>query len=400
MSYESAGAPGVPVPLESQMKPWRVLHACERAELVTAVTEAQSGVGMRPQVLAREFWNSKPAASPSLMTTWQDVRDWRHALNETEVLSSVQIVHAHSFAAAMAAVRGSLPAIYDLSHTLEETSTVSSGSNPGPWLLRSFRVAEQFVLSRAGAVVAHANCMRDIACERGAASDNVFVVPEPLSLPGDLVPDRHWAAQHGVDLGYDAVLFALPVPDGIELTLRAFAELLVEIEHAVLLFELGDIDRTKLLSLARDLGVADNIRCVSADEHDLAAACADVVLVPAAGDPRIHVNPAMLWAMAAGKAVVAADLVENRECSPDGRGVIWYRNGDTKDLAQRAAFVARNPEFSRALGESGRFHVRATRAPQVIGRRYNDIYKHAQSRRRDNLPKISVPQLYTANVQA
>ncbi|MGZ4788768.1 MAG: glycosyltransferase [Terriglobales bacterium] len=380
------------------MKAWRVLHACDRVQTISALAEAQSGVGMRPQVLAREFWNSRHVTSPSLMTAWHDVRDWRHALNETEQLSSVQIVHAHSFAAAMAAVRGNLPSVYDFAQSLEQ-STTGDGANAGAWLLRSFRVAEQFVLSRAGAVVTHAQAMGKLACERGASPDQVFVVPEPWPIAGDLIPDRHWAALHGIDLGYDAVLFALPVPDGIESTLQAFSEVLVEIEHAVLLFELGDIDRNKLLSTARDLGVADNIRCISSHEHEHAAACADVILVPAASDHRVQVNPAMLWAMAFGKAVVAVDVPENRECSPEGRGVVWFKSGDTKDLAQRAAFVARNTDFGRALGESGRLNIRDTRAPHIIGRRYDDIYKHAQSRRRENLPKIPLPQLYTANVQ-
>ena len=386
---------------QPQVKAWRVLHACERADSSRLLAEAQSAVGMKPQVLAREFWNPQPSSSPSLMTAWHDVRDWRHALNEAEALTSLQVVHAHSFPAAMAAVRGNLPSICDFSQTLEEITAANTGSNAGPWLLRSFRVAEQFVLSRASAVVVHAKSMRDIACDRGATIDNAFVVPDPFVFNPDPVPDRDWAALHGIDLGYDAVLFALPVPDGIESTLHAFADILVEIEHAVLLFELGTLDRHNLLSLARELGVADNIRCISANEHEQASACAEVIVVPSPAEDSNHkVNQAMLWAMANGKAVVAADVASNRECSPDGTGVIWYQAGDKRDLAHRTAFVARNPEFARSLGESGRLYLRGTRSPNIIARRYDDIYKHAQSRRRDNQPKISVPQLYTANVQA
>ncbi|HVZ18380.1 MAG TPA: glycosyltransferase family 4 protein, partial [Terriglobales bacterium] len=328
-----------------------------------------------------------------------DVRDWRHALNEAEQLSSVHIVHAHSFAAAIAGVRGSLPSAYDFSQTLEEITT-TEGASAGAWLLRSFRVAEQFALSRASAVVTHAQSMARLACERGTSPENVFVVPDPFPIAAERLPDRDWAAFHGIDLGYHSVLFALPSPDGVEATLLALAEVLIEVEQAILLFELSDADRTELLSIARQINVADNIRCIAPQEHDQAVDCSDVILIPATSDPRIRTNPAMLEAMAAGKAVVAADVPENRECSPDGHGVIWFNRGDTEDLAQRAAFVARNSDFSRALGESGRSHIRATRSPQVIGRRYDNIYKYALSRRRDNLPKIPMPQLYTANVRA
>lgn len=392
-----AGTPMTVSPSDSQIKSWRVLHACEKAAALASLTEAQSVVGMRPQVLAREFWHDGNSSPLSLMTAWHAVRDWRHALNETEAAAQIQIVHAHSFASAMAAVRGSIPSAYDFSQGLEDTSVAHEGTSAGPWLLRSFRVAEQFALSRAGAVVTHSLAMHKIACERGAGTNNVFHVPEPVET-SRLIPDRNWAALHGIDLGYDVVLFALPALSGIESTLQAFARILVEIENAVLLFELGDLDRGKLLRLSRDLEVADNIRCISRDEHDQATACAELVLVPATGD-ETRANASMLRAMAAGKAVVAADVPENRECSPDGRGVIWYREDDSHDLAQRAAFVARNAEFARSLGESGQLHLSSTRSPQIVGRQYDEVYRHAHSRRQDGVPKISVPKLYALNVQ-
>jgi hypothetical protein len=46
---------------------------------------------------------------------------------------------------------------------------------------RSFRVAEQFVLSRAAAVIVHSTGLKEAALERGAPSDGVFLVPEPIS---------------------------------------------------------------------------------------------------------------------------------------------------------------------------------------------------------------------------
>lgn len=375
---------------------WRVLHACERALDAAAILDAQLAVGMRPQILAREFWASRNA--PSLLNAWHAVRDWRHALNEAEKITAFQVVHAHSFPSTMAAVRGSLPSVFDLTHTIEQIAITQSGSHAGPWMLRSFRVAEQFALSRASAVVTHSERMGKIACDNGAAAENIFCIPEPLAARA-LAPDRDWAALHGIDLGYDAVIFALPAEAGIEPILRAFADILVEINHAVLVFELGEHDRGTLLRVARELEVADNIRCVSADEEEKALACADLVVAPVCGDPN-QPNVCMLRALAAGKPVVAADVPENRECSPDGRGVVWFRAGDTSHLAQQTAFVARNTDFARTLGESGRVFISETRAPHVVGQRYESVYRHALSRRREDPPKIAIPQLYTANVQA
>jgi glycosyltransferase involved in cell wall biosynthesis len=390
----------VELPLPPANRPlaraWRVLHACESANDAVYLTEAQLAVGMRPRILAREFWSAgKPLDPPSLMTAWNAVRDWRQALNEAEALTSLQLVHAHSFAAAMAGVRGGLPCIFDFQQTIEETAAATNGV--GPWVLRSFRVAEQFALSRAGAVVTHCGAMRAIAQERGTAAENLFVVPEPMETRS-LIPDNNWATLHGIDLGYHSAIFAMPGSGGLEPVLSAFADVLSEVEQALLVFELGDLDRNQLLSVARDLEVADNIRCIDSEERSRAIACSSLVLAPAPGEG-CSVNSHILQAMAGSKAVVAADCPANRECSREGRGVIWFGEGDIQDMAQRTSFVARNADFSRSLGESGQLHIRNTRAPHVIGRLYDDIYQHAYSRRRDNLPKIPVPRLYEANVQ-
>jgi glycosyltransferase involved in cell wall biosynthesis len=383
--------------VENATRPWRVLHACELATDAVWLTEAQLAVGMNPRVLAREFWNAgNDSETPSLMTAWHAVRDWRHALNEAEALTSVQIVHAHSFASGMAGVRGSLPVVYDYQQTLEELASAESAV--GPWVLRSFRVAEQFALSRAGAIVTHSEAMRLLALNRGAAVENIFVVPEPLETRS-VAPDADWAALHGIDLGYHAVILAHPGPSGMEPILRAFANVLVEVEQALLIFDIADLDRSRLLTTARELEIADNIRCIDGDEFDQALACSSMVLSSGTGDERCA-NPTLLQAMTAGKAVVAADLPENRECSRDGRGIIWYCDGDVRDMAHRTAFVARNSDFSRSLGESGQLHIRNTCAPHLVGRLYDAVYQHAQSRRRDTLPKIPMPRLYEANVQA
>lgn len=380
---------------DQSVKPWRVLHACETVATAAPVAEAQSAVGMHAQLLSREYW-SRDANELSLLNVWHDVRDWRRALNEAEAIASLQVVHAHSFASAMAGVRGSLPLVYDFTATLEDLALQQSHGNSGSWLLRSFRVAEQFALSRAGAVVVHSGAMKKTAHERGAANENIFLVPEPCAV-ARLPVDNVWALDHAMDIGHDAVVFALPDPRGVENLLRSFAMVVSELEHAVLLFEWDKADREKLIGLARELEIADAIRCVESDERMRAIACADVVIAPPITST---VNHGMLQAMAVGRAVIAADVPENRECSPDGRGCVWFKAEDDIDMTQRMAFVARNREFARLLGENGRVHIATTRAPNVVGKQYDDVYRHAQARRTDNnIPKAEMPKIYALGMQ-
>jgi hypothetical protein len=185
---------------EQTVKAWRVLHACETVAEAAPVAELQSALGMKPQLLAREYWAPQTSTELSLLNMWHDVRDWRRALNEAEAVTSLQIVHAHSFASAMAGVRGSLPLVYDFVRTLEDVATHQAHGNSGPWLLRSFRVAEQFALSRASAVVVHSAAMKNVAHERGAAQESIFVVSEPLTAE-DRRYDAGGAPDQVLDIG-------------------------------------------------------------------------------------------------------------------------------------------------------------------------------------------------------
>jgi hypothetical protein len=158
------------------IRAWRVLHASERARDVLSIIEIESAAGMRPWLVTA----ADDHGSPSLLKTWQHVRRWRHILLETDPAWSGDIVHAHSFASGMAAVRNSPAVVYDLAGFIEQPA--DSRGEPPPWLARSFRVAEQFVLVRAGAVVVHTSELLERVLARGLDPAGVFLV-EPFLPP-------------------------------------------------------------------------------------------------------------------------------------------------------------------------------------------------------------------------
>jgi glycosyltransferase involved in cell wall biosynthesis len=376
------------------VKPWRVLHVCETASTIATVAEAQSDAGMQPKLLAREYWRDDPVHRLSLLTAWNDVRDWRHALNEAEALSNIQLVHAHTFASAMAGVRGALPVIYDFYFPLEDIAEQQAHNNP--WLLRSFRVAEQFALSHASAVVTHSTAMSTIAHDRGASAKNIFVIPQPFDTD-ILAADLEWAARFDIKVDSGLVVLASLQGSPPQGALTAFASLLSEISDAVLLLELDSEDDRETMHLAARLGIANSVRIVPPSQTLQAIACADLVIVSASeGNDS---NPVMLTAMAAAKPVVAADSSANRDCSPDGRGCVWYRSGNALDLEHRLTFVARNEDFRRALAQAARDHIRLTRGFKAIARQYDEVYQHAFSRRTEPGPRISMPRLYSLGNQ-
>lgn len=370
-------------------KSWRVLHACEKTSTVSDLTDAETKIGMTPQVLARESWKSDPNGL-SLLTTWNDVRDWRHALNDAEAVNSFQIVHAHSFASAMAGVRGSLPLVYDFAYALGEVTPEQSHS--GPWLLRSFRVAEQFALTRASAVVVHSKTMATIAHDRGAAPPNIFRIHHPF-ISRKMENDQSWYEAHGIDPSRDFVVLVLGSSNGHEFSLKTLATLKRDLPNVVLVLECDQATQ-EVMQRASELNLGSSLRCVSPHARDSAIASADLVLAFPTEDPSGRSNEGMLSAMSASKPVVAADAPENRECSEDGEGCLWFQHGEVSDLTRSVLSLATNQYFRSELGKAGRDHLLATRAPEVVGRAYNEVYRHAQSRRTETIQLLPAPKIY------
>ena len=168
------------------IRAWQVLHACEQVRDLLPVIEGQLAVGMRPYLAtprgagaAALFLRQvpQPVQTASLLTAWSDVRRWRSSIVDS--VPGMEVVHAHLFSAGMAAVRNCPAVVYDVTEFVEQIAIASGQCSAGSWLARSFRVAEQFVLARASAVVVHDTKGRDGAIERGVLRENLFVIFRP-----------------------------------------------------------------------------------------------------------------------------------------------------------------------------------------------------------------------------
>ncbi len=435
-------------PAPSQLVPtpkdrvWRVIHACDSIRSVADLVEAQIAAGMRPFVLTGD---ARPRAA-SLLETWNDVRAWRTHLQGTDAAThplQSSVVHAHSFAPAMAAVRAGLTTVYDVRACVEDFAVTAGQCAERSWLARSFRTAEEFLLPRAGALVVHSALMRTACLERGVAEADLFVVPAPLPLPARSATgsysDAGWL-RRAFDFYVDIVtIFARPAVAEDETLIRAFAQTAAEVPGARLFLAAADEQAAQLRRFAHEQEVDELVFFLSPEDEQPALEAADIVL---AGWPvfpdnsswgRIHAlnvanSGTALSAMAHGRCLLAADCSAHRDLTPEGRGCLWYGNSGygnsgygnsgygnfgygraefgsdsvaasdsassvnasgsvfhTKDkaseLANRLAFLARNPDFRRALAENARQHLAQTRDPERIGKMYREVYGHAELRR-------------------
>lgn len=403
---------------------WRVIHACEYVRDVLPVLEGQVAAGMRPYIVtpagegsAELFLSGRAQEQPrslSLLRSWQDVRNWRKSLLDCFPETAADIVHAHSFSAGMAAVRNIGGVVYDLHECIEELAISAGQCEAGSWMARSFRVAEQFVLTRAAAVIVHSLGMQEAAQERGALSESIFLIPEPLSLeenfpPADSVAPDFLQQRFGLSSG--AVTFLFPefamagtvdLQAGHIMLLESMALVTAENPQFCLLLqgvESEDLRNSVMLCASR-LGIREKVFFVAPGDSAAAWQIADVIIAggnpPANATMARHPNGICLRALSYGKTLLAADTPRNRDTSPEGRGCLWFEHDNPRDLAFRLAFLGRNPVFRMALAASGRAHLLETRNSTAIGERYHDAYRYAFSRKKFTGPGTGMASLQPA----
>lgn len=392
--------------------PWSVIHACEFARDVLPLLEGQLAAGMRPSLLTptgiagRSTFleaSTRESGPPiSLLHTWNHVRAWRSLMSESTAQTASEILHAHSFSAGMAAVRASSCVVYQLKQPIEKLAAAAGNCDENSWLARSFRVAEQFVLTRAAAVVVHDHAQRLACLERGVNAGNTFLIPEPIehSLL-ESAPERNWLIE-SAGAGPETVFLLIPgLPtsewesrDALLRWMRVLCN--VRREHADV--RLVVLAETRAKSTIYEMASACNLMpwiCVlpAAMQHR-ALASADVVIC----DREHAASGIALKALARARALLAGDVELHREITPDGRGCLWFRPGEVNDIAQRSSFLARNPQFRRALGSAGREHCLTTRSVEAVGTQYDAVYRCAFGKRKGRDTNTPKPQFIPLQV--
>jgi hypothetical protein len=402
-------------------KVWRVIHACEYARDVLPVVEGQVAVGMRPYIVTpqgagtAELYlsggNQDLPRTLSLLRSWQDVRNWRKSLLDCAPETSSDLVHAHCFAAGMAAVRSCSCVVYDLGACIEEMAIAAELCESGSWMARSFRVAEQFVLTRAAAVIVHSEGLKQAAIERGALPESIFLVPQPIDVndePPTLSVEMDFLTRR-FGLLPDAVSFFVPqfAADGAEQlsaaavsVLEGFALASNELPQFNLLLDAPETARKAINEHAARLGISPHVALVH--PLDVPATMQSAHVVVAMGenpaDPVIarQPNEICLKSLWQGKTLLAADIPRNRDASPEGRGCLWFEADNPRDLGYRMAFLGRKPEFRAALGAAGRMYIFETRSTAAVGQKYDEAYRYAASRKKSGGVGQNMVRLETA----
>lgn len=397
------------MPTSHRQRPWTVIHACERARDVLPLIEGQLAAGMRPSLLTPAgtrglaFLETPKRERPvSLLNTWSHVREWRGLMNESAAGNSSDILHAHSFSAGMAAVRSSPCVVYQLKQPVEKLAAARESYDENSWLSRSFRVAEQFVLTRSAAVVIHDHTQRLACLERGIQAAHTFLIPEPIEHAlFESTPDRKWLVETS-RAGSETVFLLIPglpssgweIRDALLRWMRVLCNVRRQHDDVRLLLVAEGPTQDAICEMASACNLMPWIHVVPLTMRDKALSSADIVICD-----REHASSGIaLEALARGRALLASDVESHREITPDGRGCLWFRPGEVNDIAQRASFLASNPQFRRALAAAGREHCQATRSAEAVGGQYDAVYRAAFSKRKKRDTNTPKPQFIPLQV--
>ena len=216
------------------------------------------------------------------------------------------------------------------------------------------------IFRNADAVVVVSEWLKDWALSRGVDVLRVHVIPNGVSRrlfeqPSSAAEAR---AHYGLD-GERVVGFVGSFQPWHDVSglLHAFAELYAE-DPSLRLLIVGDGSRRKTLeALAQSLGLSSAAIFVGHLPHDEvpnAIAAMDVAVSPSAADHGWRSPLKLFEYMAAGKAVLAADVGQEAQILKHGRTGWLYSSGNEAELAEGLRMLLYDESRAGALGAAAR----------------------------------------------
>ena len=316
-----------------------------------------------------------------------------HALYRT-ILAVAEIekpalIHAHSpvlnaIPAIRAARKLNLPVVYEIRAFWEDAAVDHGTYAEHSWKYNLTRSIETRVCKKADHVCILCNGLKNDLIRRGIPADKITPVfngvnPDDLKpVPPDPDYQTAWRLENKKVVGFVGSFYRY---EGLDLLVRAFAEIAGKHPDAVLLLVGGGEMEPELSALIRDHGLQDRVIMPGRIPHERIAgvyALIDILAYPRYAMRLTElVTPLKpLEAMSMQKALVASDVGGHKELIQDGRTGLLFPAGNANALAAKIDMILTDKALETRLQQQGGQWVRQHHTWEATTAVYQTIYRH------------------------
>ncbi|HKN76343.1 MAG TPA: glycosyltransferase family 4 protein [Candidatus Acidoferrum sp.] len=211
----------------------------------------------------------------------------------------------------------------------------------------------------AARIIANSKWVAEQAANSGVPREKLTVVYEGAEIPPLFTNEQRRAARSRWGISGDAPLLGcvgVLLPDkGQEWLIRALAELRKEFPDAKLLLAGDGPCRTKLESLARELGLGEAVLFPGfVKDVESVYAALDVFLLPSFFEA---LNNSLLAAMAYEISSIAFDRGALGEIIESGKSGLLVSGPDVGEICSAVRRIRKDPDFASRIGKEGRKRV-------------------------------------------
>ena len=216
--------------------------------------------------------------------------------------------------------------------------------------------------------------------QMGVAADKVQISPMAVDqnlfdLPRDQELVRELKLENNLVVGW---IGSFRVFHGLDVVVKAFAEITEKFEKAVLLFvgDGGEFEKTK--ALAKELKLEDKVIFTGQKPNWLMpkyVSLFDIALVSASTDQDFHYSPLKLREyMGAGVATIAPDAGEIPNMFTHNQNIKLYKAGNTQSLIDAISQLIEQAEHRNGIAKNGQKITLETNTWDVRLNRVIDFY--------------------------
>lgn len=257
-----------------------------------------------------------------------------------------------------------LPWVYEVRGQLADTWASSRPeSAKSSQRYKLFKEREAFVAAKATHVVTLGEAMKQELIDQGVAEARISIAPNAIGDEYLGLPIERNTARKTLGLPaenqYVGTVSSLVAYEGLDLLVRAVAELVPQNPSLRLLIVGNGVERNNLISLSEKLGIRDYCIFpgrVPREEARTYHCALDVFVVPRRdlSVTRVVTPLKPVEALACEVPVVAADLPALRELVRDGETGLLVAPDDVHALAQGIDKLLRNSSKRASMGAAGR----------------------------------------------